>query len=61
MTAFLAVRLTRWLHLLLDHPAHIGITRWRRELIKTPARLTTHARVRTLRCPRAWLGRGLAR
>ena len=51
MTAFLAVTLTRWLHLLLDHTAHIGITRWRRELINTPGRLVTHARARTLRCP----------
>lgn len=51
MTAFLAVALTRWLHLLLDHTAHIGITRWRRELINTPGRLVTHARARTLRCP----------
>ena len=51
MAAFLAVTITRWLHLLLDHTAHIGITRWRRELINTPGRLVTHARARTLRCP----------
>lgn len=51
MTAFLALALTRWLHLLLDHTAHIGITRWRRELINTPARMVTHARTQTLRCP----------
>lgn len=51
MTAFLAVALTSWLHLLLDHPTRTGITRWRRELINTPGRLVTHARTRTLRCP----------
>lgn len=49
--AFLAVTITGWLHLLLDHTTRTGITRWRRELINTPARLTTHARQAILRCP----------
>lgn len=49
--AFLAVALTSWLNQLLDQPTRVGVTRWRRELINIPARLTRHARRIVLRCP----------
>lgn len=49
--AFLAVALSAWLNLLLDHPTRVGVIRWRRELINIPARLARHARRIVLRCP----------
>jgi Transposase DDE domain group 1 len=49
--AFLAVAITAWLNLVLETGGHrIGVIRWRRELINTPARLVHHARRFTLRC-----------
>ena len=49
-TAFLAVAITSWLNMLINQPTRVGVIRWRRELIATPARLTRHAGRTVLRC-----------